>query len=66
MQDGYRLDIEPHRFFFVDKFYNTDYRKASKYAPMGSRIFDLTDVLQTTSLPPVADIAKKLTQLTWQ
>ena len=64
---GYNLRPIKHRYFFVEKFYETDYKKSTKYAPMGSRIFDLTDVLETESLPnTVFEIAEILKTKTWQ
>ena len=63
---GYRLDIEPHRFFFVEKFYDTDYDKESKYAPMGSRIFNLKDILKVDSMPDTQEIANILKEKSWQ
>ncbi len=38
---GYALKNYKHKYFFVDKFYETDFRKVSKRAPMGVKIFDL-------------------------
>lgn len=64
---GYRLDIEPHRFFFVKEFYETDYDKETKYAPMGSRIFNLKDILKVDSvLPDTQEIANILKNKSWR
>ena len=62
---GYDLAAEKHRYFFVDQFVETDFRKVTPYAPMGARIFDLTDVLGADSLPDVQEIAKALSTKTW-
>lgn len=60
---GYVLDA--NRYFFVDKFYETDFRKITPRAPMGSRIFDLTQILETEQLPETQEIAEKLAMKTW-
>ena len=60
---GYVLDA--NRYFFVDNFYETDFRKITPRAPMGSRIFDLTQILETEQLPETQEIAEKLAMKTW-
>lgn len=62
---GYDLRSVEHRYFFVDKFHETDYKKITPRAPMGTRIFDLTQVLNTKDIPEVAILAEKLKELTW-
>ena len=54
-----------HRYFFVEKFYETDFRKITPSAPMGTRIFDLTQVLGTEDIPPMEELAEKLKDETW-
>lgn len=39
------------RYFFVDKFFETDFKKITPGAPMGTRVFDLSKVLETEQLP---------------
>lgn len=63
--NGYNLETVKHRYFFVDKFYATDFKKITPRAPMGSRIFDLTQVVEADSLPNTEEIAKKLKEKTW-
>ena len=65
--DRYRYDLHNHvhRYFIVDKFYETDFNKTTPYAPMGSRVFDLTQVLGTLDLPSVEDIADLLKAKSW-
>lgn len=63
---GYYLKDYKHRYFFVDKFYETDFKKISKGGCMGTRIFDLTEILETEDLPDVSEIAKILKNKTWQ
>lgn len=62
----YDLVNYKHRYFFVDKFYETDFKKVTPYAPMGTRFFDLCDVLQTDNLPDVGTIAELLYKKTWE
>ena len=61
---GYVLDST--RFFFVKQFYETDFRKSTPRAPMGTRIFDLTTVLGTTEIPCAEQLAQILSQKTWE
>ncbi|MCL1880933.1 MAG: hypothetical protein FWF76_02010 [Oscillospiraceae bacterium] len=56
-----------HRYFFIEKFYETDFKKTSKGAPMGSRMFDLCEVLDTEELPKkTEEIAELLKSKNWQ
>lgn len=61
---GYILDST--RFFFVRQFYETDFRKRSPRAPMGTRVFDLTTVLGSTKIPDTEQLAQILSQKTWE
>ena len=63
---GYDIRTTEHRYFFVEKFYETDFRKISPRAPMGTRIFDLTQILETDSLPETENIAELLKEKTWE
>lgn len=63
---GYDLRNTKHRYFFVDQFYETDFRKQSPRASMGTRIFDLTKILETDEIPDVKNIAELLRNKTWQ
>ena len=60
---GYILDA--HRYFFVDKFCETDFPKITKGPSMGTRMFDLTEVLQMDTLPSTEEIAELLKNKTW-
>lgn len=62
---GYDIKATKHRYFFVEKFYETDFRKISPRAPMGTRIFDLTQILGTEQLPDAKKIAGLLAEKTW-
>lgn len=60
---GYKL--EATRYFFVEQFFETDYKKDTPYAPRGSRIFNLTQILVMDTLPSVSEIAEELKVRTW-
>jgi len=60
---GYALTNE--RYFFVEKFYETDFKKTSSGGSMGSRNFDLTQVLEIEKLPDTKQIAELLKHKTW-
>ena len=62
---GYDLRTIEHRYFFVEKFYVTDFKKITPRAPMGTRIFDLTQVLRTENILPMEEIAERLKEETW-
>ena len=64
----YNLARCPHRFFIVDKFYETDFKKISKYPPRGKRIFDISKILgiKDKELPEVDVIAEHLKEETWE
>lgn len=64
-EHGYDLRTIKHRYFFVDKFYETDFKKITPRAPMGTRVFDLTQILETEKLPGTQEIAGQLTTKTW-
>lgn len=63
---GYDIRHYEHRYFFVDQFYETDFKKISPKAPMGTRIFDLTEVLGTNDIPnDTKTIAEQLKLKQW-
>ena len=62
----YGYDLDSTRFFFVKQFHETDFRKSTPRAPMGTRIFDLTTVLGSTEIPDTEQLAKILSQKTWE
>lgn len=62
---GYNLTDIVHRYFFVDNFYETFYEKTTPYAPRGSRMFDLCEVLGKDALPQTEKIAELLQQKKW-
>ena len=67
IEDGkkYEYVLDSTRYFFVDKIYETDFPKITPRAPMGSRMFDLTEVLQIDKLPKTEEIAGLLKQKSW-
>lgn len=67
IEDGknYGYELDATRYFFVDKFYETDFKKITSRAPMGSRIFDLTQILEREKLPETQEIAELLNDKTW-
>lgn len=54
-----------HKFFCVEQFYQTNYRKTTKYPLQGSKFFNLKDRLQVTILPSTQEIAQRLNQIEW-
>lgn len=67
IEDGkkYGYVMTGERYFFVDKFYETDFKKITPRAPMGTRVFDLSQVLETENLPETQEIAEILKTKTW-
>lgn len=62
---GYDLRSVEHRYFFVEKFYETDFKKTTPRPPMGTRIFDLTQVLGADIIPETEELAHLLKKQTW-
>ena len=67
IEDGknYGYIMVAERYFFVDKFYETDFKKITPRAPMGTRVFDLSEILETEDLPEIEAIAEILKSKTW-
>lgn len=61
----YGYGMERTRYFFVEKFYQTDFKKVTPRAPMGSRMFDLSQILGTKTLPNTEQIAQSLRGKEW-
>jgi hypothetical protein len=69
-QSGPGYDIRKgHRFFLVEEFEATDFKKITPNAPMGKRFFDLREfgvpVKENTELP-IKVIADRLRQVNWK
>ncbi|RPF54431.1 hypothetical protein [Aquisalibacillus elongatus] len=62
---GYQLE-EGRRFFFVDKYYETNYMKKSKGAVQGTRYIDLPEIDGIDQDMSAADIAELLNGKTWE
>ena len=62
---GYNLRTIEHRYFFVEQFYKTDFKKITSGGSMGTRIFDLTSILGTDDLPDIEQIAEQLKNKSW-
>lgn len=54
-----------HRFYLVDRFHETDFRKVSPSGLRGPRFFDLGEVLGVEPLPDTKGIAELLSEMTW-
>lgn len=63
---GYDLAHYAHRYFIVEKFYETDFQKITPRPPMGTRVFDLTKILETEKIPEADKIADILKTKTWE
>ena len=50
----------------MEKFYPTDFKKDTLRAPMGTRMFDLTEVLGVEKLPETEKIAELLGERVWK
>lgn len=61
---GYILS-EGHRFFFVNKFYETEYIKPTKGGLMGQKYFDLADIEGFKKEMNIEDIAELLRGKNW-
>lgn len=66
IKDNPALLKEPHYYFFVEQFYETDFKKTSPRALWGMRKFDLTQVLDQKNLPSTEKIAELLKTKTWE
>ena len=58
---GYNLRTLEHRYFFVEQFYETDLSAGS----MGTKIFNLANLLGTDEMSNVEQIAELLKDKSW-
>jgi hypothetical protein len=63
---SYRLSETPERYFFVNKFYQTEYKKTSPGSLMSKKYFDLCEILGVKKLPETVEIAELLKNKTWE
>lgn len=68
IEDGkrYGYNLIAYRYFFVDKFYATEFLKASSGPMRTSRNFDLKELLGVEVLPSTEEIAALLCGKTWE
>ena len=50
----------------IEKFYEMDFKKITPRPPMGARVFDLQQILGRNEMPEVSQIAKMLSEKTWE
>lgn len=62
--NGWKID-KGHKFFLVDNFYKTNFRKKSKFPLQGTKFFNLLDTLNLDKLPDTKKIAELLNEPTW-
>lgn len=65
--DLFNCDIgsQKHKYFIVEKFYDTDFRKISNGGLMEHKYFDLYDKLGVEKMPNIEIIADKLQDIVW-
>lgn len=68
IEDGknYGYGLQNTRYFFVEKFYDTDYKKTSPNPIQRTKFMDLTEILGIEKLPTVDEIAKLLMNKSWE
>jgi len=54
-----------HKFFCVEKFCPTTFRKVTKYPLQGTKFFNLKDRLNLNPLPSTEEIAERLNTIDW-
>jgi hypothetical protein len=65
-RDRHGYDIATgYKFFLLDKFHETDFQKVSSGGLMAQRYFDLANILKTSRLPDIEEIARLLREKTW-
>ena len=63
---GYNLKTIKHRYFIVEHFYPTDFKKASKNPIQKSKYFNLAEMFKSKTLPKTDEIASILDGKTWE
>ena len=66
MENDFNIKGVEHDYFFVDEFVPTNFKKESRGALFGTKLFDLTNILSKEILPSVEEIACQLNNLTWE
>ena len=65
---GYDLRTVEHRYFFVEQFYETDFKKITPGGSMGTKFFDLSEILnipEIDKMPDTEKIAELLKDKNW-
>ncbi len=62
----YDYSLENTRYFFVEKFYDTDYKKVTPNPIQRSKFMDLSEIIGMSKLPPTEEIAKLLRNKVWK
>lgn len=67
-KNEYGWMLDSHNYFFVDKFYETEFVKVSKGSAMGTRIFDLSGLIGLKEKIDISaeEVASKLNGKSWQ
>ena len=63
---GYNLRTVRHRYFFVEQFYPTDFKKSSKNPIQKSKLFNLAEMFGHKTMPDTKKIASDLDGRTWE
>lgn len=63
---GYDLMSVPHRYFIVDQFFETDFRKSSKNPIQRAKFFPLAKMFGYEKMPATERIADDLSGRTWE
>lgn len=58
--------LDSERYFFVDKFHETDFRKATKYPPRGARIFNLQELIGINEQISSEELSNQIKGKTWE
>ena len=66
LEYGYNLKTVKHRYFIVEHFYPTDFKKASKNPIQKSKYFNLAEMFKSKTLPETEEIASILDGKTWE
>ena len=63
---GYNLLRCPHKYFLVEQFFQTEYKKTSYGGARFVKVFDLNKLLGIDELPSTEEIANILAEKTWE
>lgn len=63
---GYNLLRCSHKYFFVEQFFQTEYKKTSPGGARFVKVFDLNKLLGVDELPSTEEIAKILAKKIWE